>query len=50
MLRAALGLLATNREAAMVAALAALIVAGLTVAVGAVTLLVRDRRRPRPGR
>ena len=49
MLRAMVGLVAMNREAAMMAALVALIVAGVAVAIGAVTLLVRDRRRQRPG-
>ncbi len=36
--------LAVDRETTMIAALAALIVAGLVVALGAVVLLVRERR------
>ena len=43
-MRTLLALLAYDRETTIVAALAALIVAGTVVSVGAWILLVRDRR------
>jgi len=44
------GLLAIDREAAMISALAALSAAGCIFTVGAVVLLVRERRAGRRGR
>jgi hypothetical protein len=42
-----LPLLGWNRETLMVAALAALVVAGVIVSMGAWVMLFRERRRPR---
>ena len=40
-------MLGWNRETLMVAALAALVVAGVSVSLGAWVMLFRERRRPR---
>jgi hypothetical protein len=49
LVRTLLALLAIDRETMIVAALAALIVAGTVVSIGAWILLVRDRRTRRGG-
>ena len=41
-------MLATDRETAMIAALAALVVAGASVGIGAVVMLWRELRASRP--
>ena len=47
LMRSALALLAYDRETMIVAALAALIVAGVVVSVGAWVMVWRERRRGR---